>query len=276
MFVKHGTLERFAEEFRKNSGLISDLLSNFGNDSTLFALSIWAKVDGQQPMIVFHLIMTTKDTPLLYNKLLKQINFLINNDRDNGIRNYHFYIADHIYFDKGGSKAVDLTDNVELYNLQYLTPHNKVENIYPLEITEMRLCERVKLKTREYDIYDATLHLKHTRVFLYGREFIIDGKNQTFVCINKYNGKIEQTVDKTSEIEDKPGVNQQRDNSEKDNIMRDFGFFIGCLALLALFVAVALAKKKYLNKRLQQMTAERNTSSVNDHSLSTAPDENIR
>ena len=269
-FIKQDALEIIVKDFDQNSGLNTDLLSNFHHNLTVLVQSVWIKANQQHhPMIVFNLTMTSYDTPLLYNNLLKTLNFLLPHDENNMEKKQIFVFADHIHFDKGGTKAVDLIDNVEMYNLKYPTQHNKKNNPYSLEITEMRLCERVKLNMNEYDIYNAKLYLKHAKVSLYGREYFVDRKNQIFVCKHVYNNKQKHTTDVLS----KPDDNIDDDQSEKD-VMRDFGFFIGCLALLMLFVAVALAKKNYLNKRLRQMAgASGNTGPVNDNSEITASDE---
>ena len=271
-FIKHAELEGFVNNFDKNKDIITGLLSKFDKDLSVSVRSVWFKANQQRPMVVLNITIFTYmyATPIVYDNLLKTLQFLKSDNARREVRNHKFVFADHIYFDNNGSKAVDLIDDVELYNLQYITPNNKDNNVY--SITEMRLCDRVELNKNEYDIENGKMHLKRARVTLYGREYYVNRKNQTFVCLHNYNKKQQNIVNELSKPENNIVNDQQEDGSEK--VMRDFGFFIGCLALLMLFVAVALAKKNYLNRRLQEMrAASDNSSSAKNNSENDVRDE---
>ena len=271
-FIKQEELESFVTNFYKTNGIITGLLSKFDKDLSVSIHSVWMKANQQRPTVVLNLTISAFATPLLYGNLLKTLQFLQSDDARREVRNHHFVFADHIYFDKNGSEAVDLIDDVELYNLQYITPNNKDNNLYSMDITEMRLCDRVELNKNEYDIENEKMHLKRAKVTLYGREYYVNRKNQTFVCLHNYINKQQNIVNELSKPENNIVNDQQEDGSEK--VMRDFGFFIGCLALLMLFVAVALAKKNYLNRRLQDMrAASDNSSSAKNNSENDVPDE---
>ena len=247
------------------SGLLGSITDLFSNAFKICELSVWIKAANEttepdvnvtktnkarneNSFLVFNMILAAGNPTLTYLKALTYFEFLRTNkvNDENRLSKWNFYFADHIVFDKRANKAIDLADGVELVNRNDLN-RLILSRIYCkvfMRMTEMRLCNRVKLDSEEYDIVGKALYLKTTGVSLYGNEYFVNRNNNTFVCIDRLNAETEET-ENDRRVNDESGEIQQEER-KAPLITKDFAFFIGCLALVALFVTVALAKKKYL------------------------------
>lgn len=252
-------------EYQVNLDLNIALTSHFHPELEVCSLSLWTKpapgyntATGKYPMIIFNLVLNARKWLGPYTSFLKMFDFLHNHERVYESWKWKFYFADHVYFDEENDKAIDLSDNFELIKQVNQYTFDSVHCHPTIHITEMHFCERVKLHKEEYVIYNKDLYLKKASKSLYENQFFTDQSNQTFVCIEKFNKKVKQTSNTNPDDVDTRRVIQQAENKEP-TITKDFAFFIGCLALVTLFVTMALAKRKYLQKKSASVPPNDNT-----------------
>ena len=218
------------------------IVNAFARAYRICNMTIWLKL-GKKPFIVLDIALHEENASSLYETTLNQFMLVYETP------GLHVHFADHILFDRAKNSAVDLRDDVELSDLN-TTYFQHSDCGFPLSVTETRFCPRVKLDVANYTLLNNKIFLEHTLSYAYGGEYFIDRFGNVYLCINRYlnnstigyinNGTI-STID-TNKREEQKTI---EDNNETSLITKDFGFFIGCLALVVVFVLIFLAKKQY-------------------------------
>ena len=206
------------------------------------SVDLWMKEGSEyrSPFVVFLLDIHGDKQPVSYANAMQLFRRVYDESTDGSLSFMKLYFADHIVSTGSGySEFSDAHDDKDLLYMKSILTQFGDYCGSTLTITESRFCPRVKLTVDEYVNHTSKLYLKHAKMFVYGNEYTADSatNGSVYVCIHRYIDLTKQRTNNRGPV--------RTDQDANPLISKDFGFFIGCLALITVFVLVFLAKIKY-------------------------------